>query len=136
MRRGYRGYVVILGLWLAGCDKNSEACEKARLEASDVWKDVQEKAGKWKLQGTTGYEEFNPQQKADHYRVWNGIETSAESIWKAFAFEKITWSSARPARDTATKEFKSYFAADKYTSFQALLDGANRHFDAVSAACK
>lgn len=136
MRRRYLGWAVIFGLSLAACDKNSEACDKARLEASDSWKDVYEKAGKWKLQGTTGYEEFDPRQKAEHYRIWNAIETSAESIWKAFAFERITWSSARPARDTATKEFKSYFAADKYGSFQALLDGANQRFDAVSAACK
>jgi hypothetical protein len=136
MKRLHPGFAVLtFGLLLEGCGKNEE-CQKARLEASDVWKDVNEKAGKWKLQGTTGYEEFNESQKAEHYKAWNAIETSAESVWKAFAFEKITWSSARPARDTATKEFKSYFAADKYGSFQALLDGANRHFDAVSAACK
>jgi hypothetical protein len=127
---------VVICLLLSGCSKTNEECTKARSEASDVWKDVHEKAGKWKLQGATGYEEYDARQKAEHYRIWNAIETGAESVWKAFAFEKITWSSARPGRDSATKEFKSYWAADKYTSFQALIDGANRHFDGVAAICK
>jgi hypothetical protein len=134
MKLRYGGFVAICVL-LSGCSKNEE-CTKARTEASDVWKDVHEKAGKWKLQGATGYEEYDERQKAEHYKIWNNVETGAESVWKAFAFEKITWSSARPGRDNATKEFKSYWAADKYTSFQALLDGANRQFDSVAALCK
>jgi len=135
MKLCYGAFVAGCLLLLSGCSKNEE-CTRVRSEASDVWKDVHEKAGKWKLQGATGYEDYDARQKAEHYRIWNAIESGAESVWQAFAFEKITWSSARPGRDSATKEFKSYWAADKYTSFQALLDGANRQFDAVAAVCK
>jgi len=119
----------------AGC-KGNEECTLVRLAASDTWKDVQEKASKWKLQGAVGYEEYDTRQKADHYKSWNGIESGAEVIWKSFAFEKITWTAADPARDNVNKEFKGYWAADKYSSFASLLEAANKRFDEVKTQCK
>jgi hypothetical protein len=135
MTRPFSVLAVALALVAVGCAKN-EACTKTRLEASDSWKEVHEKAGKWKLQGAVGYEEYDERQKAEHYKIWNSIETNAEMIWKGFAFEKITWTTSDPARDKAMKEFKGYWAADKYSSFQSLLEGANKRYDDVAAKCK
>ena len=116
--------------------KTNEECTKARLEASDAWRDVEEKASNWKLQGGVGYEDFDQRQKAEHYRIWNSIGTSAEEIWKAFAFEKITWTSADRARQQANKDFQSYWAAEKYASFKGLLDRANNQYENTAKKCR
>jgi hypothetical protein len=120
---------------VASCEKNEE-CTKTRLAASDVWKEVQDKAGKWKLHGALGYDDFDERQKGEHYKAWNAIETGAEDIWKAFAFEKITWDSADRAHDQVNKGFRNYWAADKYASFAALLQGANKRYDETTKVCK
>src|SRR5688572_28575632 len=98
MTRPFSVLIAALVLANAGCEKNEE-CTKTRLAASDSWKEVQEKAGKWKLQGAIGYEDYDQRQKAEHYKIWNAIETNSEVIWKSFAFEKITWSASDPARE-------------------------------------
>jgi len=128
--------LTLFALFGAVSCKTNEECTKARLEASDAWKDVEGKANVWKLQGAVGYEDYDERQKAEHYRIFNGIGTGAEAVWKAFAFEKITWSSADPARDQANKDFKSYWAADKYANFHALLDRANKLYENTAKKCK
>ena len=130
------GMLVLVALVGAPACKTNEECTKARLEASDAWKDVEGKASNWKLQGAIGYEDYDERQKGEHYRIWNSIGTSAEEIWKAFAFEKITWTNADRAREQANKDFKSYWAADKYASFQGLLDRANRQYENTAKKCK
>jgi hypothetical protein len=128
-------FLAAFAVLATGC-KTNEDCTRSRLEASDSWKDIQEKASKWKLQGAVGYEDYDARQKGDHYKSWNAIEANSEVIWKSFAYEKITWSAADPARNNVNKEFKGYWAADKYSSFASQLEGANKRFDSVKAKCQ
>jgi hypothetical protein len=78
-----------------GC-KNNDACNKVRLQASTVWKGMSESAARTKLQGAPGYEELSQEKKADHYKSWTDMEKGAEGVFNAFAFEKITWTTAEP----------------------------------------
>jgi len=125
--------VVAAGLAALACEKN-EQCTKARLDASDSWKGVMEGAAKNKL-GGPGYDELSTEKKGEHFKSWAKVETESEMVFKSFAYEKITWKTARPAREKANSEFQSYFGKDQYRGFATLLDAANQSFKAVEALC-
>jgi hypothetical protein len=122
---------------LSGCSRTDEACTKARLDASDHWKNVYEQAAAAKNKG--GWLEFDdlPQtQKADHVRTWTTVEKQSEMVFKSFAFEKITWKTAAPAREKANEEFQKYFGKDHYALFSAALASANQRFENTANSCK
>ena len=123
-----------LALLLLGCERG-EACEKARLAASDQWKDVTEQAGQAKLKGWIGFDELSDEKKAEHVREWTTIETQAEMLFKSFAYEHITWKTAEPAREKANQTFNDYFAKDSFTVFAAALKNANQKYDTVKKLC-
>ena len=124
-----------LSLLLLACESNV-ACHKARLEGSDAWKRVAESAGKLKLQGRPGFEELDQAQKAKHHEAFAEVEKQADMVFQSFAYEKITWNTADPAKQKANQAFNDYPAKSEYTSFQMTLNGANKQFDATAAACK
>lgn len=129
----------ILGLLAASaCSKtDDEACVKARMDASDHWKNVYEQAAAAKNKG--GWLEFEdlPQtQKVAHVRAWTNVETQSEMVFKSFAFEKITWKTAAPAREKANAEFQNYFGKDHYALFSAALAAANQRFETTANTCK
>jgi leucyl aminopeptidase (aminopeptidase T) len=129
------GPLVWLALALAAsaCAKN-EHCTKARLDASDTWKRVMESAAKNKL-GGPGYDDLDERKKGEHYKAWNKVETESEMVFKSFAYEKITWNTAKPAREKANSEFESYFGRDQYKGFATSLEAANQSFKSVEASC-
>lgn len=121
----------------SACARTDEACAKARMDASDQWKNVYEQAAAAKNQG--GWLEFDdlPQtQKADHVRAWTAVERQSEMVFKSFAFEKITWKTAAPAREKANAEFQNYFGKDHYALFSAALAAANQRFETTANTCK
>ena len=121
----------------SACNTTDEACTKARLDASDQWKSVYEQAAAAKNKG--GWLEFEdlPQtQKADHVRAWSAVEKQSEMVFKSFAFEKITWKTAAPAREKANAEFQNYFGKDHYALFSAALAAANQRFETTANTCK
>lgn len=122
-----------LPLAVAGCE-NNEQCTKARLDAADTWKAVMESAAKNKL-GGAGYDELSTERKGEHFKAWSRIETEAEMVFKSFAYEKITWKTARPAREKSNSEFDGYFGRDQYKGFKTSLDAANQSFKTVDATC-
>jgi hypothetical protein len=124
---------VALGLAAGGC-KNNEDCTRARLGASDSWKAVMEGAAKNKLGGPS-YDELTTEKKGEHYKSWQRVETESEMVFKSFAYEKITWKTARPARDKANSEFDAYFGKDEYRGFKTLLEAANQRFSQVETLC-
>lgn len=133
--------VAALSTWclvaLSACSRTDEACAKARMDASDQWKSVYEQAAAAKNKG--GWLEFEdlPQtKKADHVRAWTAVERQAEMVFKSFAFEKITWKTAAPAREKANAEFQNYFGKDHYALFSAALAAANQRFEATANTCK
>jgi hypothetical protein len=124
---------LVLGLSAGACEKN-EQCTKARLDASDTWKGVMESAAKNKLGGPS-YDELDERKKGEHYKAWLKVETESEMVFKSFAYEKITWNTARPAREKANSEFAGYFGKDEYKGFATALEAANQSFKSVEASC-
>ncbi len=131
---GQNGLLVLALLALA-C-QSGEECTKARLAASDAWKAVMSQAGNAKVSGWPGYEELNEAQKAESVKLWKGIETQSEMIFKTFAYERITWKTSDPAREEANRQFAGFFAKDSFSLFAATLKGANLKYDAASKACR
>ena len=125
---------LVIGLAALGCEQGKE-CERARLAASDQWKAVTEQAGQAKLKGWIGFDELSDEKKAEHVREWTSIETQAEMVFKSFAYERITWKTAAPAREKATQTFNGYFAKDSFTVFAAALKSANQQYDTVAQTC-
>ncbi len=119
----------------AGC-KDEQECEKTRMHAASSWEEVKNQAGRFKFQGLAGYESWSAEQKAEHHRVFNEIETAAGLVFESFAFKKITWTGAKNGREKARAAFDGYRDKDKYTSFAATLQGANKKYDAAEAACR
>jgi hypothetical protein len=119
---------------LVGCGKD-EACTKARLKGADDWKGVYEQAGKLKLNGGAEFDELSQDKQAEHTRALEAVETQSEMVFKSFAYEKITWGTATPARDKTNQAFDAFFNKDKYPGFAGQLKAANAQFDAVKAAC-
>ncbi len=124
--------LLALGLW--GCSKG-EACTKARLQAADAWKDVTEQAGKLKLAGGATFEELPKDKQAEHTKEFTTVESQSDLVFKSFAYEKITWGTAGPAREKAMKTWDDFFNKDKYPTFGGTLKVANTQYDAVKAAC-
>lgn len=130
--------LVAVGMVLAlsaGC-KDNEACTKARNAASDTWKAVTESAGKNKVAPTIGLDELPPDKKGAHVEAWGTIEKQAEMISSSFAYEKITWNTADPAQQKANAAFDSYFAKDRFKSFDLQLRDANDKYKAAANACR
>lgn len=114
-----------------------EACAKARMDASDHWKTVYEQAAAAKHKpGWLEFDDLPQAKKADHVRTWSAIETQSEMVFKSFAFEKITWKTAAPAREKANAEFQNYFGKDHYALFSAALASANQRFETTANTCK
>jgi hypothetical protein len=125
---------VVLAL---GCDKAGSAeCTKARLAASDAWQEVVTQAGNLKVNTWPGFDELSEAQKADSVKTWGAIEKQADMVQKSFAYERITWKTADPARQDAEQRFQSFFAKDKFTLFSAKLKAADQKYDAAAKACR
>jgi hypothetical protein len=130
--------LVAIGMVLAlatGC-KDNETCTKARNAASDTWKAVTDSAGKNKVAPTIGLDELPTDKKGEHVEAWGTIEKQAEMISSSFAYEKITWNTADPAQQKANAAFDSYFAKDRFKSFDLQLRDANDKYKAASSACR
>jgi hypothetical protein len=119
-----------------GCQKGGEACTKARLEASDAWKTVESQAGNVKVHGWPGFEELSDAQKAEAVKTWGAIETQANMVFSSFAYARITWKTADPAREETHQKFQGFFAKDNFTLFNAALKTADQKYDAASKLCR
>jgi len=128
-------HVTLALLLLAGCE-NNEACEKERFVASTKWKDVSDTASKLKLTGGPGYDDLDAARKAKHHEAFFEIEKQAQMVFESFAFQKITWNTANPARQKANQAFENYGGKGEYRAFQTTLAGANKQFDQTAKVCK
>lgn len=135
MRWTAAGLAALAVLALAACEKGEE-CEKARLAAANSWEEVKNQAGKTKFQDTVSYEGLSGPQKAEHHAVWSEIETQSALVFDSFAFQKITWNSAKNGRDKVQKAFDGYEHKHKYSSFSTMLQSAYKRYDAAEAACR
>lgn len=127
--------LLVLFLLAVGCQKNQE-CTRARLEASDAWQTVRDQAGKARVSGWVGFDELSEAQKAESVKTWTAIETQADMVFKSFAYERITWKTADPAREETKQKFNGFFAHDDFALFTAALKTANEKYDAASKACR
>jgi len=127
-------FAPLLVVWVSGCSKG-EACTKARLEAADAWKSVYEQSGKMKLSGGPSFEELTKDKQADHTKQLEVVETQSDMVFKSFAYEKITWKTAAPAREKANATWDGYFNKGQYPSFAGSLKAANAQYEVVAAAC-
>jgi len=119
-----------------GCQKGGEACTKARLDAANAWKTVESQAGNAKVNGWPGFEELSEAQKAESVKTWAAIETQADMVFNSFAYERITWKTADPAREETHQKFQGFFAKDNFTLFTAALKTADQKYDTASKLCR
>ena len=119
----------------AGC-RDDEACIKARNAASDSWKTVTEMAAKNKVAPSIGIDELPADKKGPHVDAWGTIEKQAGMISTSFAYDKITWNTADPARQKANAAFDGYFAKEQFKSFALELKDANDKYQATATACR
>ena len=122
-------------LALGGC-KDDEKCAQARSAANDAWKTVNLTAGKNKVAPNIGLDELPGDKKGDHVQAWGTIEKQSEMIASSFAYEKITWNTADPARQKANAAFDGYFAKEQFKSFALELKDANDKYQATATACR
>ena len=127
-------FAPLLVAWVTGCSKG-EACTKARLEAADAWKSVYEQSGKMKLSGGPSFDELSKEKQADHTKQLEVVETQSDMVFKSFAYEKITWKTAGPAREKANATWEAYFNKSQYPMFAGSLKAANAQYDVVKTAC-
>ena len=106
------------------------------MTASEAWKSIMNQAGDAKLKGGPDYEELSEDKKAEHVKVFTTLETQSDMVFKSFAFEKITWKTADPARQETNKTFESYFGRDNFSVFAAALKTANEKFEGASKLCR
>jgi hypothetical protein len=125
---------LMLALAVSGCSKD-EACTRARLHAADSWKAVTEGAGKLKLEGGSAFDDLTKEKQADHAKQFGEIEKQSDMVFKSFAYEKITWKTAGPAREKTNTTWEAFFNKEKYPLFGGSLKAANGEYDAVKAAC-
>ena len=96
--------ILVLGLSLLAAlspaCKDTEACTKARNAASDSWKAVTEAAAKNKVTPNIGLDELPADKKGPHVEAWGTIEKQADMIASSFAYEKITWNTSDPAKNS------------------------------------
>jgi hypothetical protein len=119
------------------CDKAGSAdCTKARLAASDAWQQVVTQAGNMKVNTWPGFDDLSETQKADSVKTWGAIETQSDMVQKSFAYERITWKTADPARQEADQKFQGFFAKDNFALFSAELKAADQKYDAAAKACR
>jgi len=130
------GRYALLGfaLLVLACQKGEE-CTKARLAASDSWKSLVTQAGSAR-NGWAGYDELSEPQKAESVKTWTGIETQSDMVFKSFAYERITWKTADPAREEANRQFDGFFAKDNFSIFALALKAANAKYEAAAKVCR
>lgn len=128
--------VCALGLaGLSGC-KDEERCTAARNAAADSWKIIAETALKNQVAPNIGVDELPADKKGAHVDAWGTLARQSEMIKSSFLYEKITWNTADPALRKSNAAFDSYFAKDKFKSFELLLRDANDKYQAAGAACR
>ena len=127
-------FAPLLVVWVLGCSKG-EACTKARLEAADAWKGLYEQSGKIKLAAGPSYDELTQGKQVEHTKQLEVIETQSDMVFKSFAYEKITWKTAAPAREKANATWDGYFNKSQYPLFAGSLKSANAQYDVVKATC-
>lgn len=134
MRPG-RLLCLAISLSALGCGKGEE-CTKARLAASDAWKNIVDQAGQAKLKGWLGFDDLPEPKKAEHVKTFTEIENQADMVFKSFAFEKITWKTSDPAREATNRTFDGYFAKDNFSLMAASLKTANERYESTSKLCR
>jgi hypothetical protein len=128
-------FCLAFSLGALACGKGEE-CTKARLAASDSWKNIVDQAGQAKLKGWLGFDDLPEPKKAEHVKTFTEIETQADMVFKSFAFEKITWKTSDPAREETNRTFNTYFARDNFSLMAASLKTANEKYDSTSKFCR
>jgi hypothetical protein len=127
--------VCLAPLALFGC-KDEQKCNVARGSNATAWEEVKNDAGRFKLSGAAGYEDYTATQKQEHYQVFSTVESQAQIVFESFATPVIAWNNAMAAREKATKEFDRYFQKDAYSGFAGKLDAAQKRFTEAEAACR
>lgn len=125
-----------MGVFSVACEAESERCRAARSQAADAWKAVEEKAAATRHRGAPGFEDLGAAEQAQHVKAFIEIEKQSKMVFQSFAFEKITWGTAEPARKAANETLDGFARKDDYRSFATTLESANQRFDAAQSACR
>ena len=134
--KGFGPWIAFAPLLLGACEAESEECAKARNEASNVWKGVRDKAATLKHSGGPAFDALDENGKAAHVKHFTALEEQAEMLFKSFAYEKITWNTADPAKDKIRKLFDDYPRKEDHKGFQSVLDEAGAKHEAARKVCK
>jgi hypothetical protein len=128
--------VVAAALFLGQTACKGKQCDDARNDTNRLWAKVRRKASETKHQGSLHWFDLTESEKAAHFKLWEGFERQAELVEKSFAFEKITWGTAAPAKDTLRQGFDGYRHKAEYKDFDVLLGEASARYSDAEKLCK
>ena len=60
--------------------------------------------------------------RCEGVKTWAAIETQADMVFNSFAYERITWKTADPAREETHQKLQGFFATGMLINVAAAMD--------------
>lgn len=123
---------LLLGLGVTLSCKNSEECERSRMDVARTWTRVKDGATRIRNRddGTV---------KSDVYqKKWSRIATQAELVSSSFETEQITWNGAAKGQKQLKEDVADLVGSNEPSNqnFVQLLDEANRKVTEFEKTCR
>ncbi len=123
---------LLLGIGVTLSCKNSEECERSRLEVAKIWNRVKDGASRHRNRedGTIKSDAFQ--------KKWSRIVNQAELVSTSFETEQVTWNGAAKGQKQLQEDTADLASSDDPSSqtFVRLLDEANRRITEFETACR
>ena len=123
---------LLLGLGVTVSCKNSEECERRRMDVARTWARVKDGATRIRNRddGTVKSEVYQ--------KKWSRIENQAELVSSSFETEQITWNGAAKGQKQLKEDIADLVGSNEPSNqnFVQLLDEANRKVAEFEKTCR
>jgi len=123
---------LLLGLGVTLSCKNSEECERSRMDVARTWARVKDGATRIRNRddGTVKSEVYQ--------KKWSRIENQAELVSSSFETEQITWNGAAKGQKQLKEDVSDLVGSNEPSNqnFVQLLDEANRKVAEFEKTCR
>ena len=123
---------LLLGMGVVLSCKNSEECERKRMEVARIWSRVKEGAVRRRNaeDGTVKSDAFQ--------KKWSRIENQAELVSSSFETEQVTWNGAAKGQKQLQEDTSEMAGSNDpgTQNFVRLLEEANRKVAEFEKACR
>ena len=123
---------LLLGIGVTLSCKNSEECERSRMEVARIWNKVKDGANRRRTRddGTS--------KSDDYQKKWSRIQNQAELVSSSFETEQVTWGPAAKGQKQLQDDTSDFAGSNDPANlnFARLLDEANRKVAEFEKACR